>query len=113
MPGDYAPPRGRLLLARVAGQAAGCVALRALDSETAELKRLFVRPAHRHAGLGRMLTEAALEEARKLGYARVRLDTVASMREATALYRALGFQDIAAYRENPIAGALFLEKRLR
>jgi putative acetyltransferase len=116
LPGDYAPPRGRLLLAKVAGQPAGCVALRALEGDgagdAAELKRLFVRPQFRHAGLGRALAEAALAEAKGLGYARVRLDTVPAMREALALYKAIGFHEIAPYRDNPVAGASFFEKPL-
>ena len=112
LPGDYAPPRGRLFLARIGGQAAGCVALRAQEGGAAELKRLFVRPAFRHTGLGRRLAEEALEGARALGYARVRLDTLPSMREAIALYRVLGFQEISPYQELPGPGALFLERSL-
>ena len=112
LPGAYAPPRGRLLLAQVGGAPAGCVALHGWDGGTAELKRLYVRPQFRHDGLGRALTEAACAEARKLGYARARLDTLPSMREAIALYRSLGFLEIPAYRENPIAGALYLERAL-
>ena len=112
LPGDYAPPRGRLLLARVGSQAAGCVALQAQQGGAAELRRLFVRPAFRHAGLGRRLVEEALEGARALGYARVRLDTRPVMREAIALYRALGFQEVPPYRKDSAPGALFLEKPL-
>ena len=110
LPGDYAPPRGRLLLARIGGQAAGCVALRPQADGAAELRRLFVRPAFRHAGLGRRLAEEALEGARSLGYARVRLDTLPAMREAIALYRVLGFQEIPPYKDPPGPGAIFLER---
>jgi ribosomal protein S18 acetylase RimI-like enzyme len=112
LPGEYAPPRGRLLLARVGKTAAGCVALHGLDGGTAEMKRLYVRPQFRKAGIGRALAQAVLTEAKKLGYTRIRLDTVPAMGEATALYRSLGFFEIPSYRENPVPGALFLERTL-
>ena len=112
LPGEYAPPRGRLMLARVGKTAAGCVALHGLDGGTAEMKRLYVRPQFRQAGIGRALVQAVLTEAKKLGYTRLRLDTVPAMREATALYRSLGFFEVPAYRENPVPGALFLERTL-
>jgi putative acetyltransferase len=113
LPGEYAPPRGRLLLAEVGGAAAGCAALRALDAATAEMKRLFVRPAARGTGLGRRLALAIVVEAEAAGYDRLRLDTLPSMGAAIAMYRGLGFQEIPAYRHNPVPGALFLERRLR
>ena len=110
LPGAYAPPRGALLLA---GEL-GCVALRPLDAGTAEMKRLYVRPAARGQGLGLELAEAAIAEARALGYARMVLDTIAgAMDRAIAMYRALGFREIAPYYHNPIPGALYLELRLR
>ena len=109
LPGDYAPPGGSLLLARVSGLAAGFVAVRRLDADTGELKRLYVRPGHRGLGLGRLLAEAAIEQARELGYRRLRLDTTPEMASAHELYRRLGFCEIEAYRENPVAGARFLE----
>ena len=113
LPGDYAPPRGLLLLAVAGHEPAGCVALRPLRNATAELKRLYVRPAQRGTGLGRRLTEAALAAARDAGYERVWLDTVPSMGAAQALYRSLGFAPIEAYRFNPVAGTTFLGLELR
>ena len=110
LPGDYAPPCGRLLLAEVDGAAAGCVALHALGADICEMKRLYLRPAFRGKGLGRVLVEAILGEAREQGYRLIRLDTVEPvMKDAVAMYRKLGFREIAPYRENPIAGALYME----
>lgn len=113
LPGGYAPPDGRLLLALADGAAAGCVALRRHDERSAELKRLYVRPHARGSGAGRALVEAALAAARAAGYERVVLDTVPGMESAQALYRSLGFVDIAPYRHNPVPGAAFLELSLR
>jgi putative acetyltransferase len=112
LPGAYARPRGRLLLARVAGEAAGCVALRPLGERDAELKRLFVRPHARGMGLGRMLAECAIDEARSLGYATVKLDTLPAMREAQRLYAALGFIETAPYNDNPVEGVRFMSLHL-
>ena len=113
LPGDYAEPRGALLLAEVEGAVAGCCALRPLDNadypNASEMKRLFVRKAFRGFGLGRELAEAILDKARQAGYACVLLDTLDDMESARALYTDLGFEEIPPYYHNPIAGAHYLK----
>jgi len=118
LPGDYTPPDGRLLLAAHESQLAGCVALHklALDNESGricEMKRLYLRPPFRGKGLGRALADRIMAEARAIGYQRMRLDTVEPvMKDAVAMYRKLGFKEIAPYCANPIAGALYMELEL-
>jgi putative acetyltransferase len=113
LPGKYAPPAGRLLLAYDFSadrkQIAGCGALRALDASACEMKRLYARPEFRGRGVGRMLANSLIAAAREIGYRTMRLDTLASMREAHALYRKLGFREIAPYYANPVPGSFFLE----
>ena len=116
LPGDYSAPNGALLLAMVDGEAAGCCALRPLDSadyaNACEMKRLYVRNAYRRLGLGRQLAEAVLDAARIAGYHHLLLDTLSDMESARALYEDLGFEEIPPYYHNPIAGAHYLKVSL-
>jgi putative acetyltransferase len=110
LPGDYAAPEGRLLLAEYESQLAGCIALHRLEPQICEMKRLYVRPQFRGKGLGRLLAERIISDARSIGYRRMRLDTVEPvMTAAVAMYRTLGFKEIAAYRTNPNPGTMYLE----
>ncbi|HEU5104153.1 MAG TPA: GNAT family N-acetyltransferase [Roseiflexaceae bacterium] len=101
LPGKYAPPKGQLLLASAEGVAAGCVALREIDGSACEMKRMFVYPQLQGKGIGRALAEVLINEARRLGYTSIRLDTSIRQNEAKALYQRLGFQVIQPYYELP------------
>jgi GNAT superfamily N-acetyltransferase len=110
LPGKYSPPSGRLLLAYLDGELAGCVALRSVDTTRCEMKRLFLRPAFRGSGLGRVLVEAIITEARTVGYKSMLLDTLPGrMDSAIALYKRIGFEEIAPYYNNPVPDAKFME----
>lgn len=112
LPGMYGPPRGRLLLGELDGKPVGCVALRPLDESTCEMKRLFVRSDFRGQGLGRALVETVLNEARQLGYATLKLDTLPFMREASRLYEAFGFVRCPPYYSTALEETVFLELTL-
>jgi len=112
LPGAYAPPRGRLKIARSGGVPAGCVALRPRSKSVAEMKRLYVRARFRGTGLGRRLAERVVEDARWAGYRRIVLDTLSTMTAAIALYESIGFVEIEPYYRNPIPGARFFSRSL-
>jgi len=116
LPGEYAAPSGRLLLASIDGALAGCGGFRALTdcdyANACEMKRLFVRPAFRRFGLGRVLAEALLDEARRAGYSAMLLDTLDEMESARELYASLGFEEVPPYYFNPIPGAHYLKCEL-
>jgi ribosomal protein S18 acetylase RimI-like enzyme len=109
LPGKYVPPEGCLLIAVEGQDVLGCVALRKTEGDVCEMKRLFVRPEHRGKGIGRELVHAVINASRDMGYTRMRLDTISSMKEAIALYRSLGFHDTKPYCYNPVPEAVFLE----
>lgn len=111
-PAGYLPPDGAVIVALRGDEAVGCIGIRRLQPAVCEMKRLYVRSGERGGGLGRRLCEAALDAARKLGYRRMRLDTLADMTAARKLYRRLGFEEIAPYYPNPLEGTRYLERAL-
>ena len=113
LPGEYARPAGRLILAFDGEHAVGCGALRRIDDRVCEMKRVYLRPSVRGRGAGRLLIDTLIEMAHEIGYERMRLDTLPSMTRAKAIYSSLGFKEIAPCRANPVPGALFLELDLR
>lgn len=112
LPGQYAPPEGSIIIAFSDDEPAGCAALRRLESNVCEMKRLYVKPGHRGKGIGRALAGAVIERAREIGYASIKLDTLQSMTEANALYRSLGFMECAPYRHNPCECPVYMELSL-
>ncbi|HSH41345.1 MAG TPA: GNAT family N-acetyltransferase [Arenicellales bacterium] len=113
LPEPYTPPRGALLLAHAEGETAGCVALRPLGEQVGEMKRLYVRPAWRRWGLGRVLADAVINAARRAGYRELRLDTLPSMAPAQGLYKRLGFVEIPPYSDNFLPGTRFFALTLQ
>ena len=113
LPGDYTPPRGGLWVAQRGADAAGCVALRPLDADAAEMKRLYVRPSCRGKRIGLALAQHAIDAARALGYSVLKLDTLPSMVDAQRMYAHLGFVETAPYNDNPVNGVRFLAYALR
>ena len=113
LPGEYRPPGGELLLARVDDAIAGCVAMRPLSNHICEMKRLYVKPVFRGQNIGRQLAQTIIERAKHAGYQSMRLDTLASMQAANRLYRDLGFKPIAPYYYNPYTETTFFELQLK
>lgn len=113
LPGEYAPPFGRLILAYYNKLSAGCVALKKLTNEICEMKRLYVKPEFRGKGIGKKLTEKIIYEAKGIGYLKMRLDTISSMKPAITIYRSFGFYEIEPYYDNPVKEALYFELDLK
>ncbi len=112
LPAIYAPPTGRLLIARVDGKLAGCVAVKKIDAKTCEMKRLYVKPGFRGKKAGIALVKRIIEVGRELGYASMRLDTLVTLERAVSIYKRVGFHSIPAYYNNPLPNVLFFEKAL-
>lgn len=112
LPGDYVPPDGLLLLALESQKPAGCAALKKLNRDICEMKRLYVKPDSRGMGIGKKLSLALIHKAQEAGYSKMRLDTTPSMKQAIQLYRSLGFKEIKKYREVPTSCSIFMELEL-
>ena len=112
LPGKYAEPEGCIILASVEDAPAGCVALRKINNEICEMKRLYVKSQFRSLGLGKKLANSIIEKARELGYEYIRLDTLPTMKRAQEMYREMGFYEIEPYIYNPVEGTRYLEKKL-
>jgi GNAT superfamily N-acetyltransferase len=112
LPGAYAPPRGRLLLAEARDAPVGCIALRPLHDDVGEVKRLYVKPAARGSGLGQALVQAILRDARAIGYHELKLDTIEWMSDARRLYQRLGFVECSPYYHNPLPGVVYMSLAL-
>lgn len=112
LPGHYAPPQGCILLAEESGHFVGCVALRPLEDKVCEMKRLYLRSNYRGRGIGRMLACSVIDRAREIGYEKMRLDTIATMKKARTLYYSLEFRNIKAYRYSPLDKPSFMELEL-
>ncbi len=112
LPGEYAPPEGCIFLCRIQDDIAGCIALRKLEPGICELKRMYVREGYRGKGIGKMLVEEVIRRAKKIGYKKMRLDTLRSMKTAIRIYEELGFKEISAYRYNPFENAMYMERKL-
>jgi len=113
LPGEYAPPQGRLYLALDDGQVAGCIALHSFEPGVGEMKRMYVRPGHRGKRIGRLLAQRLIDNARSIGYKSIKLDSIRKLKEACALYQSLGFVECAPYRYNPFDDAVYMELNLR
>lgn len=112
LPGEYATPEGAIIIAKDEDKTIGSVALRKIDEETCEMKRLYVKPDYRRKGIGRRLAVSIIETARDKGYNKIKLDTLTSLKEANDLYRSLGFKECEPYRYNPLDDALYMELEL-
>ena len=113
LPGEYGPPSGRLFLAYYNTKPAGCVALKKMTNEICEMKRLFVRPEFRGKGIGKIFTKKIILEAKVIGYSKMRLDTISSMKAAVQIYRSFGFYETEPYYDNPVSDAIYFELELK
>jgi putative acetyltransferase len=112
LPGKYAPPEGRLIIAEYDSEVAGCIALKKIGEGICEMKRLYVRPKFRGKKIGRVLAEKIIAEAKAIGYKKMRLDTLKRLKEALSLYRSMGFREIGSYVFNPLEDVVYMERDL-